>query len=98
VKKTLFGIILLFVVAVAVACGGAEPTVEVAPIEESTEVDSSQSTQSLVENACAPGPSSNWCWNVQGDPCSGTWRRCFLPNYCEWMICLCENGAWNCEF
>ena len=47
---------------------------------------------------CVPGPSSNWCQNVDGKSCStpGTIRRCFLPNYCEWLICRCNSGTWNC--
>lgn len=50
-----------------------------------------------VEPLCEPGPPSNWCQNVHGTACtSTTFRRCYLPNYCEWMICQCEGGAWNC--
>lgn len=48
---------------------------------------------------CEPGPPSNWCQNVDGTSCSSsTFRRCYLPNYCEWMICMCEGGSWNCQY
>lgn len=52
-----------------------------------------------IEPLCEPGPPSNWCQNVQGTSCSSTtFRRCYLPNYCEWMVCLCEGGSWNCQY
>lgn len=43
--------------------------------------------------ACTPGPSCN----VIGTSCSteGAIRRCYLANYCEWLILQCQNGIWE---
>ncbi|NVI97958.1 hypothetical protein HV824_07470 [Myxococcus sp. AM009] len=49
------------------------------------------------QNLCEPGPSSNWCQNVAGKACStNVNRRCYIPNYCEWSLCRCIEGAWQC--
>jgi hypothetical protein len=70
-----------------VACGVGEE-------EASPEGGSLESQEQLM---CEPGPSTNWCENVEGTSCSASWRRCYLPNYCEWLLCHCVNGAWDCE-
>ncbi|ACY13896.1 hypothetical protein [Haliangium ochraceum] len=52
--------------------------------------------ESADELQCNPGPSSNWCQNVEGTSCSSsTFRRCFIPGYCEWAACTCNNGVWG---
>ncbi|NVJ07739.1 hypothetical protein HUW63_21155 [Myxococcus sp. AM001] len=49
------------------------------------------------QNLCEPGPSSNWCQNVEGKACStNVNRRCYIPNYCEWSLCRCIEGTWQC--
>ncbi len=75
-----------------VACGvGPEETApEGAPAGEGAQ------TQELAW--CEPGPSTNWCTNVEGTSCSTSWRRCYQPNFCEWFVCNCVNGAWDCEY
>ena len=43
--------------------------------------------------ACTPGPSCS----VIGTSCTteGAIRRCYLANYCEWLILQCQNGIWE---
>lgn len=41
------------------------------------------------------------CDSLNGTSCSTTTnRRCYVEPacYCEWGICLCQNGAWNCIY
>lgn len=63
--------------------------------EETREVPASE--DSLQPLWCEPGPPSNWCQNVIGRSCStpGSHRSCYLPNYCEWMLCTCIGGTWG---
>jgi hypothetical protein len=65
--------------------------------ESSTEA-SSANVGTQEQNLCEPGPSSQWCQNVAGKACTATTnRRCYIPNYCEWALCRCTGGTWQCE-
>jgi hypothetical protein len=102
-KQLRMMMICLSVSVLAVACGVSEDVTTPAsgaeigaPADEAGAAAADQ--QSGDENfTCAPGPSSQWCQNVQGKACPtpGTTRRCYIPNYCEWMMCICEGGVWG---
>jgi hypothetical protein len=40
------------------------------------------------------------CDDANGTSCGvpGSNRRCVAPGVCEWGICFCQNGAWNCIY
>jgi hypothetical protein len=40
------------------------------------------------------------CDNANGKPCGvpGQNRRCVAPGICEWGVCLCQGGTWNCFY
>lgn len=65
---------------------------------EEAEASASQDVATQEQAICNPGPSSQWCENVGGKACTAnTSRRCYVPNYCEWFVCRCTNGTWQCE-
>jgi hypothetical protein len=77
-----------------VACGPGQEELQT-PAGAEAPVESTE-TQELA--FCEPGPSTQWCENVAGKACSTTInRRCYIPNYCEWMYCRCIGGTWQCE-
>lgn len=56
----------------------------------------------------APSAKASFC-NTQGflvcDTANGTScgvpndsRRCVAPGICEWGVCRCQSGAWNCIY
>jgi hypothetical protein len=74
-----------------------EATYEVTASEQDGEgAEAIPASEDSFEPLCEPGPPSNWCQNVEGASCSspGTRRRCYIPNYCEWMLCTCTGGVW----
>ncbi len=76
------------------ACGVGQEELETAPAAEAAV----ETVETQEQNLCEPGPSSQWCQNVAGKACSTTVnRRCYIPNYCEWMFCRCIGGVWQCE-
>jgi hypothetical protein len=38
------------------------------------------------------------CETANGTSCGveGQNRRCVAPGICEWGICICQSGTWNC--
>ncbi|HSS79233.1 MAG TPA: hypothetical protein VLV54_21110 [Thermoanaerobaculia bacterium] len=40
------------------------------------------------------------CDTANGTSCGvpGMNRRCVAPGVCEWGVCLCQNGTWNCFY
>jgi|GEM_PF-6545935 len=38
------------------------------------------------------------CVNYEGSTCSseGGFSRCYDYVYCEWFVCFCTNGQWDC--
>lgn len=40
------------------------------------------------------------CDNANGQPCGleGQSRRCVAPGVCEWGVCRCQGGTWNCFY
>jgi hypothetical protein len=92
------GLAVLSLMLSIAACAVNEEQ-DVAPAESPAPVEAEptklEPTPSLLPSpqACAPGPSCD----VIGTSCSteGARRRCYLANYCEWLILQCQNGVWE---
>ncbi|NMO18942.1 hypothetical protein HPC49_18425 [Pyxidicoccus fallax] len=78
------------------ACGMGQEEFETPPAADVAAENVGTQEQNAL--ACEPGPSSQWCENVANMACSTTInRRCYIPNYCEWLYCRCIGGVWQCE-
>ncbi|EPX58477.1 hypothetical protein D187_003949 [Cystobacter fuscus DSM 2262] len=87
-------LVLLAMSLSLMACGMSQEELETPAAAEAP----AANVETREQNLCEPGPSSNWCENVAGKACSTTVsRRCYLPNYCEWLYCRCIGGTWQCE-
>ncbi|MFP2905861.1 hypothetical protein ACLESD_12545 [Pyxidicoccus sp. 3LFB2] len=93
------GLVFVMLSLSLVACGVGPEELETAQDESAVvSPEAAGSLETQEQNLCEPGPSSNWCQNVDGKACSTTVnRRCYIPNYCEWLFCRCTGGIWVCE-
>ena len=39
------------------------------------------------------------CDTANGKPCgTSANQRCVAPGICEWGVCICQSGSWNCFY